>query len=87
MNNVFKKKVRIATVVLLGSILVVGVGFGSMLASQAASSQVSTNGVVTVAQYNSSNKIEKVGVGYNALTGDYTKMQGIINNNFIKLFK
>ena len=83
MNNVFKKKVRIATVVLLGSILVVGVGFGSMLASQAASSQVSTNGVVTVAQYNSSNKIEKVGAGYNALTGDYTKMQGIINNNFI----
>lgn len=84
MNKVLAKKVCITMSILLVGGTVVVLGASTKMVSKAASSNVSTSGsVVTIDEYNSSNKTEKVGHGYNALTGDYTKMQGINDNNFI----
>lgn len=82
MNKALTKKVCIAMSILLVGGTVVVLGTSGKIVSRAASTD--TNGsVVTIDEYNSSNKSEKVGHGYNALTGDYTKMQGINDNNFI----
>lgn len=82
MNKALTKKVCIAMSILLVGGTVVVLGTSGKIVSRAASTD--TNGsVVTIDEYNLSNKSEKVGHGYNALTGDYTKMQGINDNNFI----
>lgn len=84
MNKVLAKKVCISMSILLVGGTVVVLGTNSKIVSKAASSVVKTSGsVVTITEYNANNKTEKVGRGYNALSGDYTKMQGINDNNFI----
>lgn len=86
MNKALTKKACIAMSILLVGGTVVVLGNGGKIVSKAASSNTNSNNsgsVVTIDEYNSSNKSEKVGHGYNALTGDYTKMQGINDNNFI----
>ena len=84
MNKALKKKVCIAAVVIVSGTTVVVAGTSGKIASKAATSTLSTTGgVISIADYNSNNKIEKVGYGYNAISGDYSKMEGIIDNNFI----
>ena len=86
MNKALTKKACIAMSILLVGGTVVVLGNGGKIVSKAASSNTNSNNsgsVVTIDEYNSSNNSEKVGHRYNALTGDYTKMQGINDNNFI----